>query len=374
MDLHAVGCRAHHVLVGLVVVGVPDCHAQVALPLLQWRRGRWRRRRRGRAGAPARDHVLDVQEAALVGIRVHSRRRGGLKRVEPPWGPRQGHPVGAREHVRIGIQRGTVAGAALAVHLRAVGRRAHHVLVGVVVVGIVDRHREVAQGRELDPSYRAVDARFQGKLVRGFAEIEVYSIPLNVINTAAFRISGALRFRIAEFGSLALALDLVVRYALNAILPLVAAGDGAARRLERGISEGGDDTRAVAAASRCCAVLARYQRKRRRRGRRRRVATWRRRRERGRRQSRRERGRRALLFMDPAVGASATITVEPRQLGRIEEAARVFLVVCLPARDVKGGAARELHARGAALRHGLLPVAVEFGALLADSGARRAAQ
>ena len=72
----------------------------------------------------------------------------------PPWGPRQGHRAGAREHVRIGIQRGPVAGAALAVDLRAVGRRVHHVLVGVVEVGVVDRHREVAHGRDLDPSCR----------------------------------------------------------------------------------------------------------------------------------------------------------------------------------------------------------------------------
>ena len=35
----------------------------------------------------------------------------------------------------------TVHRAALAVHLRTVGRRAHHVLVGLVVVGVVDRDR-----------------------------------------------------------------------------------------------------------------------------------------------------------------------------------------------------------------------------------------
>ena len=58
MDLHAVGRRAHHVLVGLVVVGVIDLDSQVAVPVpRRWRQRRrggwsWRRRRRGAVTEP----------------------------------------------------------------------------------------------------------------------------------------------------------------------------------------------------------------------------------------------------------------------------------------------------------------------------------
>ena len=65
-------------------------------------------------------------------------------------------------------------------HLRAVGRRVHHVLVGVVVVGIVDRHREVAHGRDLDPSCRGAANALLVRVVEG-------------VNEQLVRVDGALR-------------------------------------------------------------------------------------------------------------------------------------------------------------------------------------
>ena len=114
----------------------------------RWRRRCWRRRRR-RCGrrltrALAVDHVLDVHEAALVRIFVDRRgcrRHEGVRAVGARW---QLNTTSALEEAAA-VHRRTVRRAALAVHEEvAVGRRADDVLVRCVVVGVLDRHREVA--------------------------------------------------------------------------------------------------------------------------------------------------------------------------------------------------------------------------------------
>ena len=119
--------------------------------------GRWRRgRRRGgvMAGALAVEHVLDVHEAALVRVLVDCGRRRRHERVRAIRARRQRHHLGALEEApvvdhgavrcKVGTVRPQAQRAALAVHLHTIDRRAHHVLVGSVVVGVVDRYCQVA--------------------------------------------------------------------------------------------------------------------------------------------------------------------------------------------------------------------------------------
>ena len=127
------------------------------------RRGRWRRggRRGGvMAGAFAVDHVRGVHEAALVRVLVHRGRRRRHEGVRAIGSRRQLELRGTLEVAALvdhgehravrfidiaGSCRGIRAQrAALAVHLHAVGCRAQHVLVGVVVVGVLHRDGQVA--------------------------------------------------------------------------------------------------------------------------------------------------------------------------------------------------------------------------------------
>ena len=110
----------------------------------RWWRRRWRRRRRGGrlAGALAVDHVLDVHVAALVRVLVHRRRCLCHEGVRGIRAERQRNHFGTLKVVP--NRHRAVHWAAPAVHLLAVGCCAHHVLVGLVVVGVVDLDREVA--------------------------------------------------------------------------------------------------------------------------------------------------------------------------------------------------------------------------------------
>ena len=115
----------------------------------RWRRRRrrwewWWRRRGGRlAGALAVDHILDVHEAALVRVLVHRRRRRRHEDVRAIWARGHFHHLSALEE-SAAVDLGAVQRAALAVDLHAVGRRADHVLVITVIVGVVDLHCQVA--------------------------------------------------------------------------------------------------------------------------------------------------------------------------------------------------------------------------------------
>ena len=173
----AVDSCADDILISSVIVGVPHRHRHVALPLRimrvgergggtiasatdrrrravrarrrqwRWRAGRLRWRRGGRlAEAIAVDHVLDVHVTALVRIlvdRFRRRRHEGVRAIRADW---QRHHLGALEKIpnRHRARHRAVRRAALAVHFHAVGRRAHNVLVGSVVVGVVDRYCQVA--------------------------------------------------------------------------------------------------------------------------------------------------------------------------------------------------------------------------------------
>eukprot|EP00964_Phaeocystis_antarctica_P072264 scaffold44165_cov57-Phaeocystis_antarctica.AAC.6 len=97
------------------------------------------------AGALAVEHVLDVHEAALVRVLVDCGRRRRHERVRAIRARRQRHHLGALEEApvvdhgavrcKVGTVRPQAQRAALAVHLHTIDRRAHHVLVGSVVVG-----------------------------------------------------------------------------------------------------------------------------------------------------------------------------------------------------------------------------------------------
>eukprot|EP00964_Phaeocystis_antarctica_P006871 scaffold3713_cov55-Phaeocystis_antarctica.AAC.2 len=116
---------------------------------------RWQRRRGGRlAGALAVDHVLDVHDAALVRVRIDIR---GCLRYE---GVRAIHTHGQRYHLgtlKEGVDGRPSRWAALAVHLYAVDRRADHVLVLAVVVGVPDRHTVAVVAARVAPTAVAVE-------------------------------------------------------------------------------------------------------------------------------------------------------------------------------------------------------------------------
>ena len=103
-----------------------------------WRRG-WR------AAAIAVDHVLNVQEAALVRVLVDCRRCGCLEGVGAIRSRRQRRILGALEGAVAGDWR-IVQRAAPAVDLViSVHNGAHNVLIGLVEVGFLHRNGHIAR-------------------------------------------------------------------------------------------------------------------------------------------------------------------------------------------------------------------------------------
>ena len=117
VHLHAVGCRAQHVLVVVVVVGVLHRDGQVALTILRgWIRRRSRRRRRGRRGSRRRRRVAARRRGRQRRRRQRRRcRRRGRRRRRwvrhvgrrrERWWRGEGRHRGRRRRVASGRRRG----------------------------------------------------------------------------------------------------------------------------------------------------------------------------------------------------------------------------------------------------------------------------
>ena len=99
------------------------------------------------AAAPlAVDGVFHVQEAPVVSARIHTSRGVGHERVPAIDRCGEWPPARALEEVPV-RHRAIGCWAALAVHLLAIGRRADHVLIGIVEVSVVYAHAQRARPR-----------------------------------------------------------------------------------------------------------------------------------------------------------------------------------------------------------------------------------